>query len=195
MAIFNLFRRKKSNEAAINSTTATSASQVATNQPPRVPKEIFIEENGPENRSLTFKSNGQKVGIDLIYDYLQIDFERKGYEDAITHPDESYKIDNINLLKMDLAILVQKVDSYYIERLKELDFHIESRKRSGLVDLVMELNSQREVVLNHMEKLNGIKKDIETDNGITKRVELSYQRGFLRGLSSISKSKCMNQKL
>lgn len=194
MAIFNLFRRKNSSEDAINSAVAPVTPPAATNEPPRVPKSIFIEENGPENKSLSFRTNDPKVGIDLIYDYLQIDFERKGYDDALTNPDESYKNDNIKLLKMDLAILVQKVDSYYTERLKELDFHIESRKRSGLVDLVMELNSQKEIVLNHIEKLNGIKNDIETGNGMTKRVELSYQRGFLRGLSSITKSKIMNQK-
>ncbi|MEW5846431.1 MAG: hypothetical protein AB1777_09225 [Bacteroidota bacterium] len=197
MALFNLFRRKKT-EVQVSpaaSPVPINGNTVNEPEPPRVPKSVFIEENAPDFQSLTFKSNGQKIGIDLVYDFLQVDYERKGYEDALTNPDESYKNDNINLLRMDLAILVQKVDNYYTEILKELDFHIESRKRSGLVDLVLQLNSKREVVVDQMERLNAIKFDIEQKNGITQRIVLSYQRGFLRGLAALSHSSVMNRKL
>jgi hypothetical protein len=197
MALFNLFRRKKNDVQVLPpaSPVPINGNTVNEPEPPRVPKSVFIEENAPDSQSLTFKSNGQKVGIDLIYDFLQVDYERKGYEDALTNPDESYKNDNINLLRLDLAILVQKVDNYYIEILKELDFHIESRKRAGLVDLVLQLNSKREVVLDQMERLNTIKLDIEQKNGITQRIVLSYQRGFLRGLAALSQSTAMTKKL
>ncbi len=198
MAIFNFFRRngKPAPVAdAVPPAVTVQPDQPKTAEPPRVPKHVFIEESDPDFKSLSYKPNGQKVGIDLIYDFLQVDYERKGYDDALTNPDESYKNDNINLIRMDLAILVQKVDSYYTEILKEIDFHIESRKRSGLIDLVSELNARKSIVLDQIDRVNSIKQDIEAGNGITKRVVLSYQRGFLRGLSALSHSSVMNRKL
>jgi hypothetical protein len=61
----------------------------------------------------------------------------------------------------------------------------------GLIDLVEELNSQRDVLLYQMEKLNKIMSDIAVGNGVTKRLESSYQKGFLRGVSSLTKSRFM----
>lgn len=184
MGLFNLFRKKQglqNQQPALN-----DAPNNVSN--PRVPKNIFIEESEPEFIKL---KNSEKVGIELVYDYLQIDFERKGYEDALVNADESYMNDNVDLLIYDLSILVQKVDNFYTKQLKELEFHIESRKRMGLIDLVEELNSQREVLLYQMEKLNKIMSDIAIGNGVTKRLESSYQKGFLRGVSSLTKSRFM----
>ncbi len=190
MNFFSLFRRK--GNAAKD--TATPNSQDTQNTP-AIPKNLFIEERKPDSGSLSFRSNGQKVGLDLIYEFLQVDYESKGFNDALTNPDLSYRDDNINLIKMDLAILIQKVDTYYNEIVQQLEFHIDSRKRAGLIDLVEELNSRKNITLQNIAKLNEIKSDIEVGDGITKRVVYSYQRGFLRGLAALSQSSILNRKM
>lgn len=160
-----------------------------------IPKEVFIEERDPQDQVPILQSNGQARGIDAIYAFLQADYESKGYGDALINPDDSYKADNIQLIRMDLQIMVQKVNTYYEDLIRELDFHINSRARAGLVDLVEELKTRKEMVLEHMEKVNEVKKEMEAERGMTQRILLSYQRGFMRGLSALTQSNVLNKKL
>jgi hypothetical protein len=134
-------------------------------------------------------------GIDAIYAFLQFDYESRGYNDALTSPEESYKADNLKLFKHDFFILIDKSTTYYEGLLKQVDFHIGSRTRAGLIDLVEELKFRRELVLDHLEKIKIIKEEATKEDGATRRITLSYQRGFMRGLSAITQSKVFNRNL
>lgn len=182
MGLFNFFKK--------NQPTVSNG-----NGQPEIPKEVFIEERDPQDQATTLHPNGEAKGIEAIYAFLQADYESKGYSDALTSPDDSYKSDNIKLIKMDLQILVQKVNTYYEDLIRELDFHINSRGRAGLVDLVEELKTRKEMVLEHIEKVSQVKKEMEGDTGMTQRILLSYQRGFMRGLSALTQSNVLNKKL
>lgn len=131
-------------------------------------------------------------GLDSIYAFLQYDYESRGYQDALTNPDESYKNDNISLIKFDLLILIDRTAAWYETLLKETDFHISSRARAGLIDLVEELKIRREVTANHLERVRQIREEALSGAGSTERIVLSYQRGFMRGLYAISQSKLFN---
>lgn len=140
-------------------------------------------------------ANGEPKGIESIYAFLQFDYESKGYNDALTSPDESYKNDNVKLILLDLGILIQQVSTYYEDMLRELDFHIASRSRGGLIDLVDELKSKKEMVNEHMAKLETVKQDLESSSGMTRRILLSYQRGFMRGMAALTYSNVLNRKI
>lgn len=135
------------------------------------------------------------AGIDAIYAFLQFDYEARGYSDALTNPDDSYRNDNISLLRQDLFILIDKSLTYYEGMLKEVDFHIGSRSRAGLVDLVEELKTRREMVTDHLGKIRTMKEEAVKGNGAVTRITLSYQRGFMRGLSALTQSNVLNKKL
>jgi len=79
--------------------------------------------------------------------------------------------------------------------IKELDFHITSRSRAGLIDLVEELKIRKEMVMKHIEKVNEINNEKKNNLGMPQRIILSYQRGFMRGLSAITQSNILNKKL
>lgn len=136
-------------------------------------------------------SNGTK-GLDSIYAFLQNDYETRGYNDALTNPDESYKNDNISLIQHDLMILIERTATYYETMLKETDFHISSRSRAGLIDLVEELKIRKEITMDHLEKVKQIKAEAQNSGNASQRIVLSYQRGFMRGLYAISQSKLFN---
>jgi hypothetical protein len=137
-------------------------------------------------------SGNSSKGLDAIYAFLQYDYESRGYNDALTNPDESYRNDNISLFNQDLQILIDRSITWYETLLKETDFHISSRSRAGLIDLVEELKIRREVTADHLSKARKLKEDVLNGSGGSKRIELSYQRGFMRGLYAISQSKLFN---
>jgi hypothetical protein len=156
-------------------------------------KVSIIKETG--SRSTDFFPGDGSIGLDAIYAFLQADFESKGYNDALTNPEESYKADNLKLLNHDLLILIDRSANYYESFLKELDFHIGSRSRAGLVDLVEELKIRKDIILEHQTKIQQIKAEAVNGNGPSERISLSYQRGFMRGLAAISQSKMFKRNL
>jgi len=183
MGLLNFFKKNHSDTSVAlngNGQTETSNDSVEERNPKPLPN---------------FQSNGEANGIEAIYAFLQADYESKGYNDALISADESYKTDNIKLIRMDLQITVQRANTYYEDLLRELDFHIISRGRAGLIDLVEELKTRKEMVHEHIEKINQVKQEMETDSGMTQRILLSYQRGFMRGLSAITQTNVLNKKI
>jgi hypothetical protein len=172
------------------------------NIPDKVPGEItglnedtikYAKETG--SRSSDFFPGDGSIGLDAIYAFLQDDFESRGYNDALTNPEEGYKSDNIRLLGHDLLILIDRSTNYYESFLKELDFHIGSRSRAGLIDLVEELKIRKDIIMDHLEKIGQIKAEAASGSGSVQRISLSYSRGFMRGLSAISQSKIFKRTL
>jgi len=148
----------------------------------------------PGNLRSFFPGNSDS-GITAIYNFLQADFESRGYNDALINPDDSNRADNIQLLQHDLFLLIEKSATYYEGLLKETDFHIGSRGRAGRIDLVEELKTRKELVVDHLEKIKVIKSEAAGGAGASQRITLSYQRGFMRGLSALTQSKVLNKKL
>lgn len=183
MSLFNFLRKRQQSNG-----TAPAENETL------VPRELFVDESDPVHVALPGASEAAS-GIESVYTFLQADYESRGYNDALTNPDDSYKTDNLRLLGQDLSIQIQRANTYYESILRELDFHISSRSRAGLVDLVEELKMRRELVLSYLEKIGMIGTDAENRNGLTERIVLSYQRGFSRGLAAITQARILNQQL
>lgn len=153
----------------------------------------LIPVSATEGELKKISENGVK-GIDKIYGFFLNDFESRGYNDALINPDDSYKTDNIKLLNHELLILIERTSTYYEDLAKEVEFHIASRSRAGLIDLVEELKVRMQIINDHREKLTVIKNEAVNGMGPIQHIGLSYQRGFMRGLSSISQARVFNNK-
>lgn len=124
--------------------------------------------------------------LDEIYKYLRIDFESRGYNDALSNPDTSYRDMNKQLLVSNLKVLFKQVKQIYIDNLKTNDFHIKSREQAGLIDIVDLLKNRRETLENHLTEINKMETDLENKEDYMVGMLLSYERGFLRGLAALS---------
>jgi hypothetical protein len=97
MGLFKFFSKKN------------QENQVETiNQLVEIKKDLFIDESDPVENSTNLISSNGVSGIDAIYNFLQSDYESRGYNDALTNPDDSYRSDNISLLRQDLSIMIDK---------------------------------------------------------------------------------------
>lgn len=171
MNIFDLFKKKKNSEESENENNIPS-------------KELFIEETDPEN--LNNFGDLKNYNLDKIYAFAEIDFEEKGYDDALINPDNSYSSDNIKLLKYDLHIKIKRAYKSYEDYIKDIEFHIETRKNAGLIDTVKLLETELTKVKDSIEEVRNIEKDFENETGLVERISLSYKRGFMRGLAAMS---------
>lgn len=124
--------------------------------------------------------------IALLYTFLDRNHEAKGYDDALLNPDTSHLDQNLDALKNELVRTINKVKTFYEDFIQETEYHILSRGRSGMVDIVEELEMKKRTAIGHMEKVNKIEKDAENNIGDCKGILLSYTRGFKNGLAAIS---------
>ena len=117
-------------------------------------RETDETESAGNSSSTVLINYGTGMPIDLIYSFLKEDYETKGYDDALSNPDVSYKEMNKSMIRSNLEIKFRQVKLRYTDNLRNLDFHIRSRSEAGLVDLVKQLEMRKEMLLQHMEELN-----------------------------------------
>lgn len=148
-------------------------------------EEQFIDKSEP-SETQDFATNKEVYGLYHIFDYASIDFEQRGYQDALINPDSSYKQENIELLIEDLSIKIRQAKNHYTTKLKTLDFHIKSRNDAGLIDIVDELESKKSIIKQNFDEVLKIEEETKEEKGLVVRLKLSYTRGFNRGLASLS---------
>ena len=157
-------------------------------------KRVLAEETNeekPVNNVVTI-TYGTGKAIDLIYNFLKDDYESKGYDDALTNPDSSYKEMNKAIIKSSLEVKFKQVRRRYQDDLRTIDFHINSRKEAGLIELVKELETKKEILLQHVKELNTMEQDFIDEAPYMMGMLFSYERGFLRGLAALSLEQIKN---
>ena len=171
MGVFDFFRRKP-----------------VVVKEPTIEQNVLVEETNeekPVNSKITI-TYGTGKAIDLIYNFLKDDYESKGYDDALTNPDSSYKEMNKAMIKSSLEVKFKQVRRRYEDDLRTIDFHINSRKEAGLIELVKELETKKEILLQHVKELNTMEQDFLNEAPYMMGMLFSYERGFLRGLAALS---------
>lgn len=180
MGLFNLFNRRNGhgNGVATNGTTGAS---------PEIPENVFIEKEKP-----TIDNSQEKVsasvdgGINVLFQFLEKNYEAKGYDDALINPDATHLDQNVSALKNDLERTIRRVKTFYEDFIREINFHIASRKRSGMIDTVEELTMKKETAEQHIKQVQEIEEQAKNNQGVGQGIIISYTRGFRNGLAAIS---------
>jgi len=178
MGLFDVFKRKSFAEQNNEPETKSRDQQL-----PEITESAFIDNSEPNalgNSTLVV------LPIDQIYKYLQFDFESRGYEDALSNPDTSYRDMNKKLIISNLKVLFKQTRQIYIDTLNTTEFHIQSRSQAGLIDIVELLKNRKDLLDSHLKEIIRMEEDLEKQDDYMIGMLLSYERGFLRGLSALS---------
>ena len=186
MGLFSFLNRKNGVAADqnISTTAGVSGNGVA-------------EKNGADlSKSGEKIDNGSEaIGINLLFQFLERNHEGKGYDDALINADNTHLNQNTEALKNELERTIRRVKTFYEDFIKEIDFHIASRSRSGMVDTVEELTMKKEIAESHIKKVLEIENDLRNNKGDSQGIIMSYTRGFKNGLAAISHHSILKRKL
>jgi hypothetical protein len=149
---------------------------------PEVEERVFIESAPSQEPTTALVENN----INVLYAFMDRNHEVKGYDDALVNPDASHLTQNLEALKNELIRTLNKVKTYYEDFIHETDFHIQSRARSGMVDMVEELEMKKNIAMGHIQKVKTIESGTLNEEGDCKGILISYTRGFKNGLAAIS---------
>lgn len=181
MGLFSFFNRKNGSIPDIqNLSTAHNNHEI--------PERVFIEKEGP-NPDKEEEKDGQPAtdnGINLLFKFLNTNHEGQGYDDALINPDSSHLAQNLELLKNELERTIRKVKTFYEDFIAEIDFHIASRARNGMIDTVEELTMKKDIAESHFKKVLEIEDEAKNNRGDGQGLLMSYTRGFKNGLAAIS---------
>lgn len=193
MGLFSLFNSKGSNNNGLES---ESKNEIQQQNLTEIPENIFVEKDIPENNNHTIDNNSPSKtenGISLLFQFLEKNHEGKGYDDALINPDYTHLEQNIEALRNDLERTIRKIKLFYEDFIREINFHIESRKRRGMVDTVEELTVKKNTAESHIKQIIEIENDAINNKGVGQGVIISYSRGFKNGLAAISHHSIMKK--
>jgi hypothetical protein len=155
-------------------------------QPTDIPENIFIEKANPEDQvERKVDPEPSQDNIHMLYTFLSKDYQQAGYDDALIHPDTSYRNEKTKEIQGDLDIMIRKSKTFYEDTIRELDFLILSRNRLGMVDVVDELKMKKEKAVDHYKKVTELQQEA-VDQGESHRLIISYNRGFQNGMAAIA---------
>lgn len=186
MRLFDIFNRQHEN--------GHTHTLEIENAIPDIPETTFIEKGVPEKEPPHEKAvttfNG---GIHLLYDFLDKNYESKGYNDALINPDATHLDQNVIALKNDLERSIRKVKTFYEDFIRQINFHITSRSRSGMIDTVEELTVKKDIAESHIKQVKEIEEEAKRNEGVGHGIIISYTRGFRNGLAAISSHIILNK--
>lgn len=150
------------------------------------PEDVFIEKNTHEDKNSTKEENDiSQDNIHMVYAFLSKDYQQVGYDDALVHPDTSFRNEKVREIQGDLDIVIRKCKTFYEDAIRELGFLITSRNRVGMVDVVDELKMRKDKAEEHYKKVLEIQKEA-MEQGESHRLVISYNRGFQNGMAAIA---------
>lgn len=163
---------------------------------PEIPENVFIEYAKPKPKENMESNDGAQQVNDLqtLYRYLEQNLEKKGYEDALINPDSSYMDEHIQYINNELSLLIAKIKTYYSGYMRTIDFHIETRKRNGMIETVDELLTHKDTVLEEIRIVSSIEEDSAMGKGLSQNLILGYKKGFRNGFAAITYNNVLSKK-
>lgn len=186
MGLFNIFNRQRPN----GHSHAFESDRFISD----IPESTFVEKEAPVTEHVEETATiPQGGGIHLLYEFLDKNFETKGYNDALINPDAMHMDQNVTALKNDLERSIRKVKTFYEDFIRQIDFHIASRSRSGMIDMVEELTVKKAIAESHIGQVKEIEDQAKMNEGVGHGIVISYTRGFRNGLAAISSHMILNK--
>ncbi|MFM7855018.1 MAG: hypothetical protein ACKO96_24605 [Flammeovirgaceae bacterium] len=202
MGLFNFFKSKNNEPTAIASESSSiehgtvpskEVSEIADDQgeqntSPEIPEHVFVEYEKPNTKSTMEPEEVKQEVSDLqmLYRFLEQNLERKGYDDALMNPDTSFMEEHIQFIHNELNLVLAKVKTYYSSHLRTVNFHIETRKRNGMIETVDELLSHKATIEEEVKIVQAIETDAQQRVGLCQNLFLSYRKGFKNGFAAIT---------
>ena len=167
---------------------------------PVLPAQTFSESNREEieERELSDRavSNNTALSvsyatgwpIDLIYGNLHKNYEDRGYADAMLNSNLSFRDMNMSIIRNKILMIFREVNLKYNGMQQDLETRIQTCNAAGLLTTVAELEKQMSVILAHKTELTNLETDFRNNANEASVPLMSYECGFLRGVSAIAMS-------
>lgn len=159
---------------------------------PEIKQEDFVDHSDPNDNDVISIQYGTQMPIDIIYTYIDKDYEEQGYDDAMCNADCTYKDSKKLIIKNELKRLFERVGLRYKSDLRDIEVQISIVEQQGLMNTASSLKARKETFLEHMETMKMMEECLDNEEQQMLSMISSYERGFLKGLAAKSDSLLRN---
>lgn len=162
--LFNRNKESNENSTANNADVETSA----------VPEEKFVDNTPPTVE--------ERKDIDLIYKFINTDFEEKGYRDALINIDGQQRKLGLECIEGQLIGLIRQARLTYEKEIQRLNYDIDCLTRAGMLDIKEQREAEKTLREENLVKLNEMEKDYRDEQVYMRVMMKTYEKGFDRGV-------------
>lgn len=177
MKLQNFFRstKNKSSEQNLPEITATD-------------EKTMIQEPEKSDTSKNTYTVSSITGwpIDIIYGYLHKNYEEQGYNDAMTNCNLSFRDMNIEIIRNKILMAFREINLKYECMRSGLQTRIDASNAACLLTTSAQLENQMAIIKSHKEELRQLEADFRENTNEASIPTMSYETGFMRGISSIA---------
>lgn len=185
MTHFNLFKKNSKNPSLSNVLPPAESSENEVSQETEKSETVVA---GPSTASTLKVSCITGWPIDIIYGHLHMNYDEKGYADAMLNSNLTFRDMNMRIIRNKVLMVFREINLQYDGMRRELETRIETCSAAGLLTSVAELEKQIAVVDAHKEELRRLETDFRNNDNEASVPLMSYECGFLRGVSAIAMS-------
>lgn len=154
---------------------------------PEVKESDFIDTTDPNEENVspqtTVINYGTDYPIDVIYIYIQKDWETEGYNDALENSDIQHMNSKVSLILNGLRQRIDLTKLNYDKKIRNLQTQRTFAQTFGLVASIDEIDTETEILKSHLEKIKEIEDELAEPKTHLKSMLESYQRGFANGVA------------
>ena len=185
MALFNLFTRKPENSKFSMQVPSEADAEMEVSQETEIKN--VPESNSTSSKTLTV-SYATGWPIDLIYGYLHKNYEEKGYADAMLNSNLTFRDMNMAIIRNKMLMVFREINLKYDAISRDIQTRINTCNAVGLLTSVAELEKQMAIINSHRGELSQLELDFRNNANEASVPLMSYECGFLRGVSAIAMS-------
>lgn len=156
---------------------------------PEITEEQFVDYSEPNGKTEEPQQNyqvsyGTGFPIDIVYGFINKDFEQKGFDDAMTSSESSYKESGMNLIVNELRQLFEQVKLKYKGDIRDMNVLQHNLEMQGLPTQAAQVKMRLDTFAEHMSKIEGMEEALDNKEERVMRMVSTYERGFLKGLAA-----------
>ena len=175
MKLFNIFRKANPSSNPLGTTVAPAIAEDSTTT--NAPK----EEPSGEVVSITY---GTGIPIDVIYAFVNHDYEQDGYQDALVNSDAEYCTAKESIILNKLQQLFRRVLLRYRGEIRDIDVQIANAKSLFALTSASMLVARKETCEEHISEINQMIEKLNAKSPEMMTMIESYRRGFTKGCAA-----------
>lgn len=116
--------------------------------------------------------------------FVNTDFSRKGYEDALANYDNTHKQARLQIISGQLVCLFKEVTDYYQSEISDLNVRITKCTKDGLLDIADKLEKEKNIREEKISELEKMKNDFDANEVYMCIMLRTYEIGFNNGIAA-----------
>ena len=194
MKLFNIFKKTQPQSEASLPNQDRSIIQDLSSSKDNGNVEDSIEQNNSTASTIPQSNNnndeiitiqyGTGMPIDVIYGFINHDYEQDGYQDALINSDAEYCIAKEKIILNQLNQLFRRILLRYRGEIRDIEVQITNAKSLFALTSASLLDARKETCEEHIVEINEMIQKVNAKSPEMMTMIESYRRGFTKGCAA-----------